>query len=90
MENKYVPMKILGPNECPDCGTKSLYLVDVDISVRRINNNGQLSESKDGCKLYIRCSKCGKHFNAIQRGNYARIDHDIINPQLMINPFYKE
>lgn len=91
MENVYVPMRILSPNECPNCGNKSLYLVDMDINVSRINNNGQLSESKDGCQFFIRCSKCGKHFDAVKKGNFARIQNNIFNEShLLANPFYQK
>ena len=90
MENKYAPMRILGPNECPNCGNKTLTLVDIDIAVTKINSDGRLSESKDGCKFYIRCANCGKKYKATKRGNYACINKKIYNPQLLINPFYKD
>lgn len=90
MENKYVPMKILGPDECPNCGCKALTLVDIDISVTKINNEGRLTETKDGCKIYIRCAKCGNKFDATKRGNYACINKKIFNPKLLINPLYQK
>jgi len=90
MDKMYVPMRFLAPNECPSCKTKSLNLVDIDITIRGIDNSGRLTGSKDGCLYFLKCSKCGKEYDVIKRGEYVRIKNKSFdNSKISCNPFYQ-
>lgn len=86
------PICFLRENQCPKCG-KLLQLVDIDLTVHAIDNDGRIlsgiNDSKSSTNFFLYCHNCKTKYQTEKHGQFVRIKKAKIQPLLIENPFYK-
>lgn len=76
MENvKHIPQQLfreLYDNTCPECGHDTLYLVEFEHTMNRLNKYGFIIETvTEGYQTKLQCANCGKEYHNVEHVGMA-------------------
>lgn len=60
--------QVLKPNTCPICGHDSLWLIEYECTMSRLNEQGMPTESYvDDHQMKLKCATCSQEFDNIMK-----------------------